>query len=174
MRFGFILRYQRVRRFDIPEDRRLHGVIVLLRNRSEFVVVAARALNRKSEYSTSDGSENIVEVIKTSLGSVLFSEVHSRSVAQETGGNSGIDVSVFNLVTGDLLFYKDVVRFVLVKSPDHIVSIQPGVRTIIIMLKAVGISVTRDVQPVAAPSLAVMWCGEPFFQPSLPTPGRGV
>src|SRR5262252_2148958 len=153
---GFLFRHQWVRRFDIPEDRRLHRVIVLLRNRIEFVVVAARALNRQSEYSASDGREDIVEIIKPSLGSVLFSEVHSRSGAQETGGNSGVDVSAFNLVTGDLLFYKGVVWFVVVKRSDHIVSIQPGVGTIVIVFKAVRIGVACDIQPMTAPSLAVM------------------
>src|SRR5262249_6251154 len=144
------------------------------RNRIEFVVVAARALDCESEYSAPDGREDVVEIIKTPLGSVLFSEMHSRSGAQETGGNSGIDVSVVNLVTGDLFFYKDVVRFVFVEGTDHIVSIQPRVRTIVIVLKAVGIRITRDVQPVPAPSLAVMWRGEQFVDQSLPRARRGV
>src|SRR5262249_39406090 len=136
---GLLFRYQRVCRLDIAEDRRLHGVIILLRNRIEFVVVTARTLNRESEYSAAYRREDIVEIIKTPLGSVLFSEMHSRASAQETGGNSGIDVSVVNLVAGDLLFYKDVVRFVFVKRTDHVVSIQPEVWTIVIVLKAVGI-----------------------------------
>src|SRR5262249_22682201 len=118
---------------------------------------SARALNRKSQYSASDRSEDIVKIIKAPLWSVLFSKVHSRPSAQETGGNSGIDVAAFDLVTGDLLLYKVVVRFVFVKGPDHIVAIQPRIRTIVIVLKAVGIRVTRDVQPVPAPSFAVMW-----------------
>ena len=120
------------------------------------MIVAACALNREAKHPASDRGEYIIEVIKTALRSVLFPEMHARSRPQESGGNHGVNVLAIQFVAGDLFPNKNVVGFVVVKRADHVVSIHPGIGPIVIVLEAIGVRITRDVQPVPAPALTVV------------------
>ena len=152
----FLFRYQRVGGLDISEDRRLQGVIVFLRNRIKFVIVATRTLNCQPQHAAPDRGKHIVEVIKAALRSILFPEIHSRARAKEPRGNHRVDTLRFEFIAGDLLFYENVEGFVLVQRADHVVAIHPGIRTVVVVLKAIGICITRHVQPVPAPAFAIV------------------
>ena len=82
--------------------------------------------------------------------------MHSRTRTQESGGNHGIDALCFKLVASDLLLYKNVVRLIFVKGADHVVSVHPGVGPVVVVLEAIGVRITRYIQPVPSPTLTVV------------------
>ena len=79
-----------------------------------------------------------------------------------------------SLVAGDLLLEEHVVRLVLVERADHVIAVAPGVGTVEVVLEAVGIGVARDIQPVAAPALAIVRRGQQPVDEALPAASRAV
>ena len=81
---------------------------------------------------------------------------------------------VVEFVAGDLLGQKHVVRLVAVERADDVVAIPPDVRPVVVVLVAVGIGVACDIQPVTAPTLAVVRRGEQLVDQPFPGARRVV
>ena len=71
------------------------------------------------------------------------------------------------LVAGNLPLDERVVRQVLVQGLDHEVAIVVGVRPVVILLEAVALGEARQVEPMPAPSLAIVRAGEQSIDQSL-------
>ena len=67
-----------------------------------------------------------------------------------------------------------VVGLVAVEGADDVVAIAPGVGAVRVVLEAVGVGVADDVEPVAAPALAVVRRGEQAVDEFLVGVGRLV
>ncbi len=76
--------------FDVAEKRRLHAVVIALRDGIELVVVAARALHREPEHAAPDGPDHVVQIVEPILGIVLFAEADLGVVAQEARRDQAI------------------------------------------------------------------------------------
>ena len=63
-------------------------------------------------------------------------------------------------VAGDLLLDEAVVGLVRVEGLDHVIAVAPGIRAGFIGLEALAVGVAGEVEPVAAPALAVLRRGE--------------
>ena len=137
------------------------------------MVVAARAVDRQPQEAPSGRGNEIVQILVPPLRVVLLAKGHPRAGAQEAGRNQGFLGLPFELVAGDLLLQERVVGFVLIERADHVVAIAPGVGAVVVLLEAARIGVPGDIQPVAAPSLAVVRRGEQRVNQSLPR-ARGV
>ena len=144
------------------EDSR-EGVVVLLRNRVELVIVATRAGDGETEHALGGGVELLVGEVHLKLG------ISPRIVAfgadgEVTGGNkifTALDViGRGKQVAGDLLGEEAVVGLVFVEGLDDIVAVAPGVRVKDVRFFAARFGVTRDIKPVASPALAERGAGE--------------
>src|SRR5439155_12989242 len=76
------------------------------------------------------------------------------------GRDAGFDARRIQFVSGDLLTDKAVVRLIAIKGLDHVVAIPPDVGADFVSLEAVGVGVTRDVEPFTSPAFAIVWRSE--------------
>src|SRR5690348_9211995 len=74
----------------------------------------------------------------------------------ESGGDSGGRIVGIQLVARDLLFDESIVRLVLIEGLNDVIAITPDVRPGLIGFEPCAIGITRKIQPVAAPPLAVL------------------
>ena len=63
-------------------------------------------------------------------------------------------------IAGDLLADEPAVGKVAIEGRDHVVAIRPGMVAALVLVVAVRVAVMGHVEPVPAPSLAVMRAGE--------------
>ena len=168
---GLRRRRQRHAGLDVAEDRRLQRVVVLLPDRIELVVVAARAADRQSQRALADHADDVVEVVETPLGVVLLAEQHPRPGAQEAGGDLAVVGLAVHLVAGDLLDEEPVVGHVGVERLDHVVAIAPGIGAVDVVLEAAGVGVAGHVEPVTPVAFAVVRRGQQRVDQ--PFPGVG-
>src|SRR6185295_17365030 len=108
------------------------------------------------EQAAAGRRNQIVEVLVAAFRVVLLAEGDARSGAQEAGRDERLVAPGLELVPGELLLKELIVRLVLVERANHVVAIAPRVGPIVVLLEAARIGVTRDVQPMPAPSLAVV------------------
>ena len=110
---------------DNPSQR----VVVVLRNRVEFVVVTARAAKRQSKERTPDLVDLVVDDIHPQLSLELVDEIHrpQRDELRRDDVVSALGVTcVRQEVPSDLLNHKTIEGLVLIKRPDDVVTIAPG------------------------------------------------
>src|SRR5262245_63857236 len=88
--------------------------------------------------------------------------------AEEAGGDQTVIGPVGNLVAGDLFLYKSVIGLVVVEGFDDVVSISPEVRLVGVVLIAARVCIACCIQPVAAPSLAVVRRRKQFVDQTFP------
>ena len=174
---GFRLggRRQRHLGLDVAEDRRLERVVVLLPDRIELVVVAARAVDRQAQRALADRPENLVEIVVAALGIVLLAEQHARPGAQESGGDEAVFGLAVHLVAGNLFGQEDVVRFVGVErreSRSRDSARRSGRWTSYSKPARVGVS--RHIEPVTAVAFAVVRRGQQLVDEALPRAGRCI
>lgn len=124
-----------------------------------WVVVALGTSQAKAEERTPYRGDHFIEEHVFSL----FSQVDVRHVlageeeASSDGGRVGLRV---DLVPGDLLAHKLIVRKVVVKGLDDPVAVAPGIGTGFVMLEAIGLREPGKVEPLACPMFPISWGGE--------------
>ena len=137
----------------------LEAVIVGLEDGVEFVIVAACASVRQAHEDGAGGVGHVVENLLAALlehaGVALVG-----IVAVEAGGDAGLGTLGPQLVAGDLLFDEAVVGLVGVERLNYVVAVAPGVGARFVGLEAFAFGVAGEVEPVAAPTLAVLRRGE--------------
>ena len=77
-------------------------------------------------------------------------------------------------VAGELFGEKLVVGLVVVEGGDDVVAVAPGVRAVGVLTVSVGLGVADEVEPVAAPALAVGGAFEQAVDEALVGVGRLV
>src|SRR5262245_12084647 len=92
----------------------------------------------------------------------------------ESRGDYRVGIVRPEFVAGDLLFDEPVVRFVFVEGLDDVIAISPRVGPRLVRLESFALGVTRQVEPVARPLLAVMRTVEQTVDHLLKSPGRVV
>ena len=153
---------------DAGEDG-LQAVIVLLRDRVELVVVAAGAVDRQAQRTST-----CVVITMSSRSferAISLSTVPSRSstwptkshgpaamkpvaiVACGSSGNSTSPASCSSIRNGEY-------GLSALKRIDHVIAIRPGIRARLVLVVAVRLAVVHDVEPVPAPAFAVARRGQ--------------
>ena len=124
----------------------------------EFVVVAARAGEGEAEHAASDGVDAVVEdelrCLEVALETAADGQESERAqIGFLLGGQT---------VGGDLFEDETVERAVAVEGLDDVVAVGVGERNAALAVGGFfrGVGVARDVEPVAAPALAVFGASE--------------
>ena len=65
-------------------------------------------------------------------------------------------IRAVDFIACDLLGDEAGVGFVVVEAADHVVAVFPRMRAVQVVVRAAGVRVTREIQPVATPALAVV------------------
>ena len=133
------------------------GVVIALRNRIEFMIVATRASDRESEDGLRDGVDLLVGEIERELARIAFVEIE-RAERQEAGGDELLRAFAIVLrrkqIAGDLFADELIVRLVGVQRPDHVIAIAPGVWHGGVHVAPGALRVAGDVEPMAGPGFA--------------------
>ena len=131
------------------------------------MVVATSAVDGQADEGRDRARDHVVAVEQPGLELVdgPFPQLDVADEIPGTGGDeSGCDhaggIARGEHVAGDLLADEPAVGKVAVEGPDHVVAIRPGVVAALVLVVAVRIAVMGHVEPVPAPSLAVMRAGE--------------
>src|SRR5215510_12315505 len=95
-------------------------------------------------------------------------------MAIEPGGDQSVRDFRPQFVARDLLFDESVVWLVFVERLDDVIAIAPRVGASLVGLEPLALRVTRQVQPVARPLLAVMRAAEQAVNHLLKRPGRVI
>ncbi len=148
------------------------AVIVAGRNRIELVIVTTRAAGRQAEQAGADGRNHIVQLVVAVLlalgGRSLAGDgqQNGRAGCQKTGRRLGRRIVRGQFVAGQLPLDEAVERHVIVERGDHEVAIVIQVQPVLIGLVAGAVGVAGDVEPVAAPALAIAGASQkPIDQP---------
>ena len=137
---------------DIPEKRRLHSVVVFLRNGIELVVMTSRALDRESENPSADRRDHVIEILVPEFRIVFLAEAHLRVVAKKACGDQRVRCNGIELISGELLTQELIPGSIAIKGSNHVIAISPGIRAVEIVLVAIRIGVARYIQPMPSPS----------------------
>ena len=128
-------------------EEREEPVVVAPRQRVEFVVVAARAVERQAEPDGSDGLELVEDVLDPVLLGDAAPLAVDHVVPAEPGGQLALGGGLSALeVAGELEHGKPVEGHVPVQGPDGPVPPRPH-RPVLVLLVAVGVGVARRVKP---------------------------
>ena len=145
----------------------LQVVVVLLRNRIELVIVAARAMRGHAAERGDRGRDHVVAIQQPSVVLVgrpfaqfLVADEIPGPGGQETRRDEGARIVREQHVARDLLLNESRIRLVLIERANHVVAIRPRVRPRLVLVVSVRIAVVDDVQPVPRPPLPVAWGSE--------------
>ena len=144
-------------RLAAQEDAR-QRIIVALRHRIEFVIMASRTSQRESEHRLRHRVDLLIDEIHRKLPLVALI-VPLRSDGQKAGGDDLLGLITLALklhqITRDLLLEEEVIRLVLLERFDHIIAVTPRMRIEHVHFLAAALRVARHIQPVPRPALAV-------------------
>ena len=98
------------------------SVIVLLKDRVEFVIVTAGAAHAEAENCIADRVGQIIEDRVPLAGHVALI-VFVAAGSQETGRDQGVRIVRCDLVAGQLLLDEAVIRLVGIETPDDVVAV---------------------------------------------------
>ena len=131
-----------------PGEERLHGIIIPGRNGIEFVIVAPGAADAQAEKSLSDIVDDFIQRI-------LTRETFRRFVLADLSGKQhGCSDEksrrriLAKRIADQLLADEAVIRRVVVKGPDHIIAVRPGIGAFCIYFKAMRVGITHDIEPM--------------------------
>ena len=132
-------------------------VVVVHRNRVEFVIVAAGAAQAEAKNGL---AQRVDRVLDGQVMIILGIEAESPRNGEISGRGRTLRVLfarplVRQDVAGDLFAQEHVVGLVGVERVDHVVSVTPRLRHGIVGCFAGRVGVANDVEPVPAPVLAV-------------------
>jgi hypothetical protein len=167
---------RRERQVVAPEqaaEERLEREVIALQDRVELVIVAARAAHAEAEDRVAGHVRDVVQDVAPLAPRVAL-VVLVDAQAQVAGGDGDLGVVGRDLVAGELLLEEAVVGLVVGERADDVVAVRPGVGAVAVLLVAVGFGVADEVQPVAAPALAVARVGEEALDLLLVGVGRRV
>ena len=102
IRGGFGLVKQRPVDLDIPEDRCLHAVVVLLQDRVELVVVTPGAVHGHPKHATPQGRKHVIEIVMPAFRVVLFPESDPWTHTVEAGSDQPVKSDFVQFIAGQL------------------------------------------------------------------------
>ncbi len=128
---------------------------LFLRDRIKLVIVTAGAPESEPEKGGTGRGYPIYNRFHAILLEVDTTLIVAGRIAMKAGGDQLVDAWIRQHVARDLLDHELIERHVTVQSVDHPVAVLPHLAWCIDGV-TVGIGVARHVEPVAAPSLAVV------------------
>ena len=144
-----------VNRLGARQDAR-ERVVVAGGDRVELVVVTPRAADRQSEKGLADRVDLLVDHIDQQLLLIGRAD-HLGPHDQEPGRHDVVVPLVLGAegeqIAGQLFGEEPVERLVGVERADHVVAKTPGVVVGEVLVRTVGVGITRHVEPVTAPAL---------------------
>ena len=136
-------------------------VVILRRNRIELVIMATRAADGQAEHRGADGRGHVVKFIVALLFRLVGGDLCGVCAGgKKSGGLHGKQAVRLQFVAGDLPLHEAVVGQVLVERADDEVAVVISIGPIIILLVAVTLRKTGEVEPMPAPPLAVVRTGQ--------------
>ena len=138
----------------IPEERQ-KAVIVGVRNRVEFMIVAPCTIHCESEKRLGCRAHDVVQAIE-----VCHLPVDRFIVPQPQtiipGCDQRIGSHLIELISRQLFHQEPIEGLVLIDRANHIVTVSPDKGFGIVALVAVGLCVSNQIEPVTGPVLAVL------------------
>ena len=140
---------------------RAQPVVLLLRNRIEFVIMTSGAVDRDRRGSRHHLRDHVVQIAGTRRSPQLFAlgfhMTHKIpwTRRQKSRGDLRLGIPALEDVARDLLPKESIVRLVLVEGLDHIVAVTPRIGPQLVTLKSMRIGVVSDIQPMPRPALAI-------------------
>ena len=137
------------------------GVVIVVADRVELVVVAAGTAQREAHHRAAQRVELLVDDVHFHFRFVDFGE-HFRTDGQKTRRDDPlvprrlIDSLRWKQVAGNLVDQKLIVRLVFVERIYNVIAIPPGVAVMDVFVESVRIGVTGDVEPVSPPPFTVV------------------
>ena len=88
----------------------------------------------------------------------------------------GIKVQIVRpqFIASNLFLHKTIIRLVVVKGFDHIITITPGVTVIDVGFIASRVGITNDIEPVSSPAFTIMFGFEQVIDQPWPGIRRGI
>ena len=143
------------------EDR-LQAVIFLLRDRVEFVIMAARAMDGQAQECGHGVHHHIVAIVvaRDQAIGLAFRQFNMpdkipRPGGDETGGHNAVGIARKQHVPGELLLDETRIGGVVVEGSNDVVAVRPGVGPRFVFVVTVGFAVVNHIQPVSRPAFAV-------------------
>ena len=134
-------------------------VVVALRDRIELVVVASCASQSQSQEGSSYGIDLFVDDVRLLFHRIFFGKDFGSQSKKARGRCRGPLIkrrwNSFSHISRNLPANKVIEGEVGVPRLDHPVAISKRMRVGVVFIASVGIAVTRDVQPVTRPTLAI-------------------
>ena len=144
-------------RRNVAEERQ-EGVVILLRDRIDLVIVTTRAADGHAEERFTGGPQDVVEIIVARQRTIgRFVIPNAQPI--KTGGGNGIAGLVGQLVPSKLFLDESVIRLVLVKGANDVVAVLPNKILAAVAFVAISLSKAHEVQPMTAPLFAVLRAG---------------
>ena len=158
-------------RLDDGREDAVQGIVVGGGNRVELVVVATGAGDGEAEEALGGGVDAFVDGVVGVLEALADGDEAERGEARVVLGQ------VRQAVGGELLDDELVVRLVGVEGVDDVIAVGPGSVEGLdgaVTLEALGVGVTRGVEPVAGPAFAVVRRSEEAVDGALDDGGDGA
>src|SRR5205823_3784070 len=137
-------------------------VIILLRDRVEFVIVAPRAMDGEAEESGHRRHHYVVAIVVTrdqavrfALGKFNMPDEIPWARRDETGRDRRLRVVGPKNVAGKLFLYEPRVRNVIVRGLDDVITIRPGIGARFIFVVAMRFAEVNNIEPIAGPTFPV-------------------
>ncbi len=135
------------------------AVVILLRDRIVFVIVAARAPHGEAEKCFASRLDAVIHI----FDAVLFIDRAPFGgdvmISIEPAGDLLIQRCTRQKIAGQLIGQELVIREVRIESADHPVAPSPH-RAIRVVVVSVGVGVARRVEPLKRKPLTIMRAGE--------------
>ena len=141
------------------------AVVILRRDRVEFVIVAARAVDREAEKRGGRRGDDVVERRGADVrlcDHVLIAHIVVRPRDEKRRADFHRGIIPPDHIAREMLGDETVERLVVIQRADDVVAERPGVVRDDIALKARALAKAHDIEPVPAPLLAVVRAGEQF------------
>ena len=141
-------------RRNVAEERQ-EGVVILLRDRVDFVIVTTRATDSHAKESFTGSPQNVVKIIVARQRTIgRFVIPNTQPV--KAGSGYGIAVLIRQLISGKLFLDESVIRLVLVKGANDVVAVFPNEILAAVAFVAISLGKAHEVQPMTAPLFAVL------------------
>src|SRR5262245_11140381 len=170
-------------------EKGLQAIVVALPDRIGHVIVAARAADGQAKERRADGVGQLREDFVAAESDVSVAGIATYGAeAVEAGGDLWFSVRRIDgvgrrvssraprlrfglvcglFVAGDLFQYEAVERLVSIEAADDVVPKPPGAGAVAVVLKAFGLGIANDVEPMLAPSFAVIRIGQQSIDQAL-------
>ena len=133
-------------------------VIIAGRNRVEFVIVATCATNGHPKHRRAHRANHVVEFIVACGFEFFLCQLSWKHTGpKKTSCHQRQRILRRNLVACNLPAYKLIVRHIIIERLDDKIAIVIGMVPVGVLLKPKTVSITRKIQPMAPPTLTVMW-----------------